>query len=57
MDVRNEKKRVESGLADMDAVKVQNLWKLYPGRGNEQAKVAVRNLCLGIRSGECFGFL
>lgn len=57
VDVSNEKKRIESGLADNDAVKVQNLWKLYPGQGQQPMKVAVRNLCLGIPSGECFGFL
>ncbi|CAM6122589.1 unnamed protein product [Calypogeia fissa] len=57
VDVTNEKRRIESGLADGDAVKVQNLWKIYPGQGVEPAKVAVRDLCLGIPSGECFGFL
>ncbi|OAE27724.1 hypothetical protein AXG93_4193s1240 [Marchantia polymorpha subsp. ruderalis] len=56
-DVHSERERVESGMAHEDAVTIRKLWKVYPGHGNEPAKVAVKDLCLGISSGECFGFL
>ncbi|KAL3693440.1 hypothetical protein R1sor_007091 [Riccia sorocarpa] len=57
VDVRNERIRVESAVAEGDAVRIRRLWKIYPGHGTEAAKVAVRDLCLGIPPGECFGFL
>ncbi|KAL2633831.1 hypothetical protein R1flu_005310 [Riccia fluitans] len=57
VDVRNERVRVESEMAEADAVRIRRLWKIYPGYGTEAAKVAVRDLCLGIPPGECFGFL
>lgn len=57
MDVSNERKRVEGGQARSDTVIVQGLRKVYPGRGSEPVKVAVRDLSLGISPRECFGFL
>jgi len=39
---------------DSDAVVIRGLRKVYPGK---QPKVAVRNLTMGIRRGECFGML
>jgi ATP-binding cassette subfamily A (ABC1) protein 3 len=56
-DVSNERKRVEGGQARGDSVIVQGLQKVYPARGLEPAKVAVRDLSLGIPPRECFGFL
>lgn len=56
-DVRTERQRVEGGLAAKDTVVVYKLNKMYPGQGVDEAKVAVRNLSLGIPPGQCFGFL
>ena len=39
---------------DLDAVLIRGLRKVYPGK---QPKVAVKNLTMGIRRGECFGML
>jgi len=55
--VSNERKRVEGRQARNDSVIVQGLRKVYPGRGLEPSKVAVRDLTLGIPPRECFGFL
>lgn len=57
VDVCNERKRVEGGQARSDTVVVQGLRKVYPARGLEVVKVAVRDLSLGIPPRECFGFL
>lgn len=70
-DVAAERERVESICASLssfgsratrravlDTVTVQNLRQVYPktsGRSTET--VAVKDLCLGIPGGECFGFL
>lgn len=72
-DVVTEARRVASGGADRDVVRIQNLRKVYPmnsrqgglslaafcpGATSSQAvKVAVQNLSFGIPKGECFGFL
>lgn len=52
IDVLKEAQRVASGEADSDAVRLQELRKVYPG-----GKYAVRNLSFGLKRGECFGFL
>lgn len=57
VDASNERKRVEGGHARSDSVIVQGLRKVYPSRGLEPVKVAVRDLSLGIPPRECFGFL
>lgn len=51
-DVVTEARRVDSGSADGEVVVFKHLRKVYGG-----AKVAVRDLTLGIRSGETFGLL
>lgn len=51
-DVAEERRRVESGEADSDLVKLDGLRKVYKG-----GKVAVRDLKLGLKKGECFGYL
>ncbi|KAG0616755.1 hypothetical protein M758_5G140000 [Ceratodon purpureus] len=56
-DVGLERKRVEGGLASEDSVVVHRLRKVYPDQGLDGAKVAVKNLSLGIPPGQCFGFL
>lgn len=57
IDVNNERKRVEGGLAAEDTVMVHRLHKVYRGHGVEKSKLAVKNLSLGIPPGQCFGFL
>jgi ATP-binding cassette subfamily A (ABC1) protein 3 len=56
-NVRNERKRVEGGLAGEDTVIIQELRKVHPGGGLEKDHLAVKGLSLGIPPGECFGFL
>uniref|UniRef100_K3W614 ABC transporter domain-containing protein n=1 Tax=Globisporangium ultimum (strain ATCC 200006 / CBS 805.95 / DAOM BR144) TaxID=431595 RepID=K3W614_GLOUD len=51
-DVKREAERVQSGGADNDAVKLQQIRKIYKGN-----KIAVRNLSFGLPKGECFGYL
>lgn len=55
-DVAAERSRIESGAADDDIVLVKNLRKVYTVSG-QLPKIAVADLCLGIPSGQCFGFL
>ncbi|CAM6059930.1 unnamed protein product [Sphagnum tenellum] len=57
LNVRNERKRVEGGLAGEDTVIIQELRKVHPGVGLEKDHLAVKGLSLGIPPGECFGFL
>ncbi|KAM9123066.1 glucosylceramide transporter ABCA12 [Pangshura tecta] len=54
-DVQAERERVESGQADVDAVQLQSLTKIYhlPLR----RIMAVKNVSIGIPAGECFGLL
>jgi len=56
-DLLREEERVNSGAADSDMVVVQDLRKVYPGRGNVGAKVAVKKMTFGVPAGEVFGFL
>jgi ATP-binding cassette subfamily A (ABC1) protein 3 len=72
VDVAEERRRVASGAADRDIVKIQELRKLYPANSRaggvnlgslfcppdkDNTKVAVHCLSFGIPRGECFGFL
>lgn len=51
-DVIAEEERVQSGEGDDDMIIIKKLSKVY-GNG----KIAVNNMSLGIRAGECFGLL
>jgi len=60
VDVATERKHVveshQSG-SDSNALRIIGLRKIYPGSNRGKPKVAVRSLSLGVRKGECFGFL
>ena len=64
-DVREERRRVSTGGADGDVVKIDGMRKVYPLTAAQAAdsatgsrcKVAVQSLSFGIPRGECFGFL
>ncbi|KAK9829531.1 hypothetical protein WJX72_006343 [[Myrmecia] bisecta] len=53
-DVEVERQRVQQGRADAETICIRNLQKVYGGR---PPKVAVHDLCLGVPSGQRFGFL
>lgn len=53
-DVAAERARVLGGGAACDAIALRRLRKVFPG---PPPKVAVADLCLGIRAGERFGLL
>lgn len=55
VDVEAERQRVESGNATEDVIVLKGVRKIYPT--TQGPKVAVRNLSVGIPSGECFGLL
>ncbi|ORX78938.1 P-loop containing nucleoside triphosphate hydrolase protein [Basidiobolus meristosporus CBS 931.73] len=55
-DVYNEQDRLNSG-SNTDLVQLRHLRKEYPKNADKKIKVAVRDLSLGIRQGECFGLL
>ncbi|UYV63452.1 ABCA2 [Cordylochernes scorpioides] len=55
-DVANERKRVVSGKANTDLIRLVNLTKIYQTRKLGQ-NLAVDRLCLGIPKGECLGLL
>ena len=72
VDVANERRRVTTGGANHDIVKIDGLRKLYPANSRaggvsinglcfpptkNNVKVAVQSLSFGIPRGECFGFL
>lgn len=54
-DVANEERRVMSGGANGDVVRLEKLRKVYHSSVGD--KVAVQGLSFGIPKGECFGFL
>jgi len=63
-DVKAERLRVDrcfNGSSPQsprpDVVVVQNMRKVYDGRGGAPPKVAVKNLTFGVKQGEVFGFL
>nr|UOU03309.1 ATP-binding cassette subfamily A1-like 2 [Brachionus rubens] len=57
-DVLNEKKRVlENKASENDYLRFLNLSKIYKNLISKKERLAVKNLSLGIRRGECFGLL
>ncbi|KAH7491511.1 hypothetical protein KRP22_003026 [Phytophthora ramorum] len=55
-DVQRERQRVEHEAPQTnDLVFIRNLRQQYAGK--PRAKVALKDLCLSIQSGECFGYL
>jgi ABC-type multidrug transport system ATPase subunit len=61
-DVIAERARVDGGGADGENIVIKHLRKVYPPRGGSNGKgglpkEAVRDFCLGIKKGECFGLL
>ena len=56
-DVRSERERVDTGRADRDNVVVRHLRKVFPAQNNQPMKVAVGDLTIGCREGECLGLL
>ena len=56
-DVLAEKKRLQQVNSQEDNVKLVNLCKRYKSFMKSQENVAVKELSLGIRAGECFGLL
>ncbi|XP_053554781.1 glucosylceramide transporter ABCA12 [Bombina bombina] len=54
-DVQAERERVESGKAESDLLKLQNLTKVFHQVNKNMT--AVNNMSLGIPAGECFGLL
>uniref|UniRef100_A0A3B3QVD2 ATP-binding cassette sub-family A member 2 n=1 Tax=Paramormyrops kingsleyae TaxID=1676925 RepID=A0A3B3QVD2_9TELE len=56
VDVACERRRVLRGDADNDMLKIENLTKVYKSRRMGRI-LAVDQLCLGVRPGECFGLL
>lgn len=48
--------RVEAARND-EAVLIHGLWKVYPRRGANPPKLAVRGISLRVRARECFGLL
>ncbi|GMF11425.1 unnamed protein product [Phytophthora lilii] len=56
VDVQRERQRVEhEAPRPNDLVFIRNLRQQYAGK--PRAKVALKDLCLSIQSGECFGYL
>lgn len=59
-DIALERKAVEQLLIDPNtnqAIICDNLRKIYPGRDGNPDKLAVRELCLVLQKGQCFGML
>eukprot|EP01038_Epipyxis_sp_PR26KG_P005748 gene5748-7937_t len=67
-DVAEERKRILSGAANNDVVRICELRKIYPANSRAggltlpslnqvKIKVAVQSLAFGIPNGQCFGFL
>ena len=57
-DVLNEKERIKFERNRDDAIVIKNLTKIYTsGLFKRSSKLAVNNLSLGLRHGECFGLL
>nr|KAG5700800.1 hypothetical protein BaRGS_035003 [Batillaria attramentaria] len=56
-DVARERRRVLSGGADNDIMRLQNLTKVYWAPGKKGKMTAVDHLCVGVPAGQCFGLL
>ncbi|KAL3869286.1 hypothetical protein ACJMK2_041989, partial [Sinanodonta woodiana] len=57
VDVTRERKRVLTGGAKEDVLRIENLTKVYHMRGKSKGGLAVDRLCVGIPKGQCFGLL
>ncbi|KAL8582197.1 hypothetical protein ACOMHN_004116 [Nucella lapillus] len=57
IDVARERHRVESGDANTDVMRLENLTKVYWAPGKKGRMAAVDHLCVGVPSGQCFGLL
>ncbi|KAF6155278.1 hypothetical protein GIB67_019804 [Kingdonia uniflora] len=57
IDVEAERHRVLSGSVENALICLHSLRKVYPGRRNQNPKVAVNSLTFAVQEGECFGFL
>ncbi|XP_061181755.1 phospholipid-transporting ATPase ABCA1-like [Saccostrea echinata] len=56
-DVAAERKRIKSGEAKDDILRLQNLTKVYRLFGKKGRNTAVDRLCVGVPKGQCFGLL
>lgn len=56
-DVARERKRVVSGQAKDDVLRLEELTKVYTARGKKGRLTAVDRLCVGVPKGQCFGLL
>ncbi|WAR23494.1 ABCA1-like protein [Mya arenaria] len=56
-DVARERRRVTSGAAKDDVLRLENLTKIFPKRGSNKKLTAVDRLCVGVPKGQCFGLL
>ncbi|XP_045158186.2 phospholipid-transporting ATPase ABCA1-like isoform X2 [Mercenaria mercenaria] len=56
-DVARERKRVISGNAKDDVLRLEELSKVYSSRGQRGRLTAVDRLCVGVPKGQCFGLL
>ncbi|KAL8576510.1 hypothetical protein ACOMHN_003068 [Nucella lapillus] len=56
-DVAKERRRVLSGAADSDIMRLENLTKVYWAPGRKGRMAAVDHLCVGVPAGQCFGLL
>ncbi|XP_055884282.1 phospholipid-transporting ATPase ABCA1-like isoform X3 [Biomphalaria glabrata] len=57
IDVANEKRRVLSGGAKNDVMRLEGLTKVYWTPGKKGKMTAVDNLYVGVPKGQCFGLL
>ncbi|KAK7101016.1 phospholipid-transporting ATPase ABCA1-like [Littorina saxatilis] len=57
IDVAKERRRVLSGSADSDVLRLENLTKVYWAPGKKGRMAAVDHLCVGVPKGQCFGLL
>ncbi|XP_060560202.1 phospholipid-transporting ATPase ABCA1-like [Ruditapes philippinarum] len=56
-DVARERKRVISGNAKDDVLRLEELSKVFSARGKKGRLTAVDRLCVGVPKGQCFGLL
>ncbi|XP_052284173.1 phospholipid-transporting ATPase ABCA1-like isoform X3 [Dreissena polymorpha] len=56
-DVAKERRRVLSGGAKDDVLRIEELTKVFSSRGRKGKLTAVDRLCVGVPKGQCFGLL
>ncbi|XP_068092616.1 ATP-binding cassette sub-family A member 13 isoform X2 [Hyperolius riggenbachi] len=56
MDVEMERRRVVGEMTSNDILLLYNVWKCY-GNTKSKSTIAVKDICLGVQAGECFGLL